>query len=112
MIFLDSTIVNVALPTLQRELGFSRPGLSWVVNAFLLTFGGFLLLAGRAGDLLGRRRVFLAGLGVFTAASLGCALAGTPGALVAGRAVQGLGGAAVSAVGLSLIVTLYAEPTD
>lgn len=112
MVFLDATVVNVALPTIQQHLHFSQTSLSWVVNAYLLTFGGCLLLAGRAGDLFGRRRLFTAGLILFTAASLDCALAGSQATLIAGRAVQGLGAAVVSAVGLSMIVTLFAEPAD
>src|SRR5215203_1632306 len=89
MIVLDGTIVNVALPAIQGSLGFSGAGLSWVVNAYLLTFGGFLLLGGRAGDLFGRRRVFAFGLALFTFASLLCGLAGSQGMLVAARALQG-----------------------
>src|SRR5215203_5256755 len=92
MIVLDGTIVNVALPAIQDSLGFSGAGLSWVVNAYLLTFGGFLLLGGRAGDLFGRRRVFAFGLALFTFASLLCGLAASQGLLVAARALQGVGG--------------------
>ena len=110
MIVLDSTIVAVAVPAIQLDLGFSPAGVAWVVNGYLLGFAGFLLLAGRLGDLLGARRVFLAGLTVFTAASLLCGLAGTSGLLVAGRFVQGVGGALASAVIFSLIVRLYPEP--
>jgi EmrB/QacA subfamily drug resistance transporter len=110
MIVLDSTIVAVAVPAIQLDLGFSPAGVAWVVNGYLIGFAGFLLLAGRLGDLLGARRVFLAGLGVFTAASLLCGLAGTAGLLVAGRFVQGVGGALASAVIFSLIVRLYPEP--
>src|SRR6478609_10531304 len=112
MIVLDSSIVNVALPSIQEDLGFSQSALAWVVNAYLLTFGGFLLLSGRLGDLLGNRRVFLGGVVAFVVASVACGLAPTAGLLVAGRAVQGLGGAAVSAVALSLIVGLFPDPTE
>ena len=112
MIVLDSSIVNVALPSIQADLGFSQSALAWVVNAYLLTFGGFLLLSGRLGDLLGNRRVFLSGVVAFVGASIACGLAPTAGLLVAGRAVQGLGGAAVSAVALSLIVGLFTEPAE
>src|SRR6187551_2861588 len=112
MIVLDSSIVNVALPSIQEDLGFSQSALAWVVNAYLLTFGGFLLLSGRLGDLLGNRKVFLYGVVAFVAASIACGLAPTSGLLVVGRAVQGLGGAAVSAVALSLIVGLFTDPTE
>jgi len=112
MIVLDSSIVNVALPSIQEDLGFSQSALAWVVNAYLLTFGGFLLLSGRLGDLLGNRRVFLGGVVAFTAASVACGLAPSAGLLVVGRAVQGLGGAAVSAVALSLIMGLFSEPAE
>ncbi|AEG91729.1 DHA2 family efflux MFS transporter permease subunit [Ramlibacter tataouinensis] len=112
MIVLDTTIVNVALPSIRADLGFSETGLVWVVNAYMLTFGGFLLLGGRLGDLYGHRRVFLAGIALFTLASLGCGLAQTQGLLVVARAVQGLGGAVVSAVALSLIMNLFTEPAD
>src|SRR5437764_8623256 len=97
MIVLDATIVNVALPSIQHDLGFSQSSLAWVVNAYLIAFGGLLLLAGRLGDLLGHRRVFLAGLGLFTTASLACGLAPTQELLVAARFVQGVGGALTSA---------------
>ena len=110
MIVLDSTIVAVAVPSIQRDLGFSPAGVAWVVNGYLIGFAGFLLLAGRLGDLLGAHRVFLAGLVVFTAASLLCGLADTAALLVAGRFVQGVGGALASAVIFSLIVRLYPEP--
>src|SRR5260221_5282637 len=93
MIVLDTTIVNVALPSIQTDLGFSETSLAWVVNAYLLTFGGFLLLGGRLGDLYGHRRLFLAGITLFTLASLGCGISTAKGELVAARAVQGLGGA-------------------
>lgn len=112
MIVLDQTIVNVALPAIQRDLGFSQSSLAWVVNAYMLTFGGFLLLTGRAADLLGRRAVLVAGLVVFTLASLACGLAGSQAALVVARAVQGIGGAAVQAVSLSLIVILFPQPSE
>ncbi|MDQ3893471.1 MAG: DHA2 family efflux MFS transporter permease subunit [Actinomycetota bacterium] len=112
MIVLDATIVNVALPSIREDLGFSEASLAWVVNAYLLTFGGFLLLGGRAGDLLGRRRVFLLGITLFTLASLACGIATSQAFLVAARAVQGLGGAVVAAVALSLIMTLFTEPGD
>jgi EmrB/QacA subfamily drug resistance transporter len=112
MIVLDGTIVNVALPSIRDDLGFSQESLAWVVNAYLLTFGGFLLLGGRLGDLFGHRRMFLSGIGLFTLASLACGMASSQGALVAARAVQGLGGAIVSAVALSLIMTLFVEPGE
>jgi EmrB/QacA subfamily drug resistance transporter len=112
MIVLDTTIVNVALPSIREDLGFSETSLAWVVNAYLLTFGGFLLLGGRLGDLFGHRRLFLVGIGLFTAASLACGLATSQGFLVAARAAQGLGGAVVSAVALSLIMTLFTEPGE
>ena len=112
MIVLDATIVNVALPSIRGDLGFSEASLAWVVNAYLLTFGGFLLLGGRFGDLFGHRRLFLAGVAVFTGASLACGLSTTQGFLVGARAVQGLGGAVVSAVALSLILTLFQEPAE
>jgi EmrB/QacA subfamily drug resistance transporter len=112
MIVLDTTIVNVALPSIRDDLGFSETSLAWVVNAYLLTFGGFLLLGGRLGDLFGHRRLFLVGISVFTLASLGCGLANTQGLLIAARAVQGLGGAVVSAVALSLIMILFTEPAE
>lgn len=110
MIVLDTTIVNVALPSIRTDLGFSETSLVWVVNAYMLTFGGFLLLGGRLGDLYGHRKLFLAGITLFTLASLACGLAQSQGVLVAARAVQGLGGAVVSAVALSLIMTLFPEP--
>src|SRR4051812_27968498 len=105
MIVLDMTVVNVALPSIRAGLGVSEASLAWVVNAYLLTFGGFLLLGGRLGDLFGHRRLFLAGVASFTLASVGCGLAQSPAMLVVARAVQGLGGAVVSAVALSLIMT-------
>src|SRR5690242_3699312 len=112
MIVLDTTIVNVALPSIRTDLGFSQTSLAWVVNAYLLTYGGFLLLGGRLGDLFGHRRLFLAGISMFTLASAACGLAGSQEVLVAARAVQGLGGAVASAVGLSLMMTLFTEPAD
>jgi EmrB/QacA subfamily drug resistance transporter len=110
MIVLDTTIVNVALPSIRTDLGFSETSLVWVINAYMLTFGGFLLLGGRLGDLYGHRRLFLAGIVLFTLASLACGLAQSQAMLVAARAVQGLGGAVVSAVALSLIMNLFPEP--
>ncbi|HEX9599414.1 MAG TPA: DHA2 family efflux MFS transporter permease subunit [Gaiellaceae bacterium] len=112
MIVLDVTIVNVALPSIRGDLGFSGTSLAWVVNAYLLTYGGFLLLGGRLGDLFGHRRLFLIGLSLFTLASLACGLATTQGFLITARAIQGLGGAVVSAVSLSLIMNLFTEPAD
>ena len=112
MIVLDSTIVNVALPSIQDDLGFSQSSLAWVVNAYLITFGGLLLLAGRLGDLIGRRTIFLTGLGLFTAASLACGLADSETTLVAARFVQGIGGALTSAVILGMIVTMFPEPSE
>jgi EmrB/QacA subfamily drug resistance transporter len=112
MIVLDSTIVNVALPSIREDLGFSQTSLAWVVNAYLLTFGGFLLLGGRLGDLFGHRRLFLIGISLFTLASAACGLATTQGFLVTARAVQGLGGAIASAVSLSLMMTLFTEPRE
>ncbi|HEF5787492.1 disulfide bond formation protein DsbA [Burkholderia multivorans] len=112
MIVLDSTIVNVALPSIGTDLHFTETALVWVVNAYLLTFGGCLLLGGRLGDLYGQRRMFLAGLVVFTLASLACGLAPSQTMLIAARAVQGLGGAVVSAVSLSLIMNLFTEPGE
>ena len=112
MIVLDTTIVNVALPSIRADLRFTETSLVWVVNAYMLTFGGFLLLGGRLGDLYGQRRVFLAGIALFTVASLACGVAPTQFTLVAARAVQGLGGAVVSAVGLSLIMVMFTDPTE
>jgi EmrB/QacA subfamily drug resistance transporter len=110
MIVLDGTIVNIALPSIQRDLGLSQAGLAWVVNSYVLTFGGFLLLGGRAADLIGKRTVLIAGLAVFTAASLACGLASGPWILIGARAVQGIGGAIVQAVALSVILDLFPEP--
>ena len=112
MIVLDTTIVNVALPSIREDLGFSETSLAWVVNAYLLTFGGFLLLGGRLGDLFGHRRLFLLGIALFTAASLACGLATSQAFLIGARAVQGVGGAVVAVVALSLIMTLFTEPAE
>jgi EmrB/QacA subfamily drug resistance transporter len=112
MIVLDTTIVNVALPSIREDLDFSQTSLVWVVNAYMLTFGGFLLLGGRLGDLFGHRRLFLLGLILFTVASVGCGLAPSQGMLIAARAVQGLGGAVVTAVALSLIMGLFTENAE
>jgi EmrB/QacA subfamily drug resistance transporter len=109
MIVLDSTIVNVALPSIRESLHFSESQLAWVVNAYLLTFGGFLLLGGRLGDLFGPRKMFMAGLVLFTVASVLCGLSDSQALLVFARAIQGLGGAVVSAVGLSLTMNLFTE---
>jgi EmrB/QacA subfamily drug resistance transporter len=112
MIVLDATIVNVALPSIRQDLDFSQTSLAWVVNAYLLTYGGFLLLGGRLGDLFGHRRLFLAGITLFTVASLACGLSTSQGMLIAARSVQGLGGAVASAVSLSLMMTLFTEPAE
>jgi len=112
MIVLDVTIVNVALPTIQDDLGFSQSNLAWVVNAYLIAFGGLLLLAGRIGDLIGQRRIFLIGLAIFTASSLFCAVAQTQGMLIAARFIQGVGGALASAVVLGMIVMMFPEPRE
>ena len=109
IVVLDSTVVNVALPSIQADLGFSRESLQWVINAYLLAFGGFLLLGGRAADLLGRRVVLLSGTALFTVASLVCGLSGSAGLLVGARAAQGLGAAIVSPAALSLITSTFAE---
>jgi EmrB/QacA subfamily drug resistance transporter len=112
MIVLDTTIVNVALPSIKTDLKFSDTSLAWVVNAYMLTFGGFLLLGGRLGDLYGHRRLFLIGIALFTLASLACGLSATQGFLLAARAVQGLAGAVVTSVALSLIMDLFTEPAE
>jgi EmrB/QacA subfamily drug resistance transporter len=112
MIVLDATIVNVALPSIQDDLSFSQSNLAWVVNAYLIAFGGLLLLAGRLGDLIGQRRIFLIGLAVFTAASLACALAQSQAMLIGARFVQGVGGALTSAVILGMIVTMFPEQRE
>jgi EmrB/QacA subfamily drug resistance transporter len=112
MVVLDATIVNVTLPTIKRDLGFSEQNLSWIVNAYTLTFGGFLLLGGRAADRLGRRRMFVAGTALFLGASLVCGLSQSEGMLLAARAVQGMGGALVSPAALSIILTTFAEGAE
>ncbi|MFD4874699.1 MFS transporter [Streptomyces sp. NPDC058420] len=112
MTILDGNIVVVALPAIQNDLGFSGPGLAWVVNAYLIPFGGLLLLVGRLGDLVGRKRMFAAGLAVFTAASVLCGVATSQGMLIAARAVQGVGGAMASAVVLGMLVALFPEPRE
>ncbi len=112
MIVLDQTIVNVALPSIQSDLRFSQSGLAWVVNAYLIAFGGLLLAFGRLGDLIGRRRIFLAGLAVFTLASLACGIAESRALLIGARFVQGIGGAMTSAVILGMIVTMFPEPSE
>ena len=112
MVVLDATIVNVTLPTIKRDLGFSEADLSWIVNAYTLTFGGFLLLGGRAADRLGRRRLFVAGITLFSAASLLCGLAQSEGMLLVARGAEGVGGALVSPAALSIILTTFAEGSD
>src|SRR6266853_206417 len=112
LIVVDMTIVNVALPSIQRDLGYSQSGLAWVINAYLIAFGGFLLLAGRLGDLYGRKRVFLVGLGLFTAASLLCGMSFNQTILIVARFIQGIGGAVSSAVILAMIVTLFPRPDE
>src|SRR5258708_33745481 len=110
MIILDQTIVNVALPTIQRDFGFSQSSLAWVVNAYLIPFGGLLLLAGRLGDLLGRKRILISGLVVFTAASLVCGVAGNQQLLCAALFVQGVGAASASALLLGMISPPFPRP--
>jgi EmrB/QacA subfamily drug resistance transporter len=112
MIVLDQTIVNVALPSIQSDLGFSQSNLAWVVNAYLIPFGGLLLLAGRLGDLIGRKRVFLFGLAVFTGASLLCGLSQSEGMLIGARFLQGFGGALTSSVILGMVVTMFPSPAE
>jgi len=112
LIVVDMTIVNVALPSIQKDLGFTQSGLAWVINAYLIAFGGLLLLAGRLGDLFGRKRVFLIGLGIFTAASVLCGLSFNQPMLIAARFIQGIGGAVSSAVILAMIVTLFPKPDE
>jgi len=112
MIVLDATVVNVALPSIQDDLGFSPSSLAWVVNAYMIAFGGLLLLAGRLGDLIGRRSVLLTGLAVFTLASLVCGLAQNELTLVLARFAQGIGGALTSAVILGMIVTMFSDPRE
>ncbi|MDE1762600.1 MAG: MFS transporter, partial [Candidatus Micrarchaeota archaeon] len=105
-------IVNVALPAIKQDLGFSNASLAWVVNAYLLTFGGFLLLGGRLGDIFGRRKLFLSGLALFTLASLACGLSDSQLVLVTARVIQGIGGSIVSAVGLGLMMNMFTEPAE
>src|SRR5256886_10246992 len=112
LIVVDMTLVNVALPSIQRVLGFWQSGLAWVINAYLIAFGGLLLLAGRVGDLVGRKRVFLAGLALFTAASLMCGLSFSQPMLIVARFIQGIGGAGSSAVILAQLVTLFPAPVE
>ena len=112
MIILDTTIVNVALPSIRADLGFDDASLAWVVNAYILTFGGFLLLGGRLGDVFGQRNVFLSGLTLFTGASLLCGLATSQGMLIVARALQGIGGAIMSAVSLALVMTMFQAPAE
>ena len=112
MVVIDTTIVNVALPSIQSSLGFGEAALVWVVNAFMVTYGGFLLLGGRLGDLYGQRRLFILGTALFTLASLACGLSGTQAVLIGARAVQGLGGAVVSAIALSLIMNLFSDDAE
>ncbi|WUD86049.1 MFS transporter [Streptomyces sp. NBC_00503] len=112
MTVLDGSIVTVAMPAIQKDLGFTPAGLSWVVNAYLIAFGSLLLLAGRLGDLIGRKRMFLAGTGVFTGASLLAGFAGSPEVLIAARFLQGLGSAMAAAVSLGILITLFTEPRE
>jgi EmrB/QacA subfamily drug resistance transporter len=112
MIVLDTTIVNVALPSIRTDVGFSEASLAWVVNAYMLFFGGFLLLGGRLGDLYGHRKLFVAGIGIFTVASFAAGISSSQPILIAARAAQGLGGAVVSAAGLSLMMALFTEPAE
>src|SRR5690606_4340684 len=112
LVVLDATVTNVALPYIQRDLDFSSANLQWVVNAYALTFGGFLMLGGRAADLLGRRAVFMTGIGLFAAASLTAGLAQSEAMLIGARAVQGLGAAIVSPAALSIVTTTFAEGTE
>src|SRR6266498_153638 len=112
MIVLDVTVVNVALPSIQNDLGFSQSSLAWVVNAYLITFGGLLLLAGRFGDILGRKNIFMAGLTLFTLAYLFCGIAQSQEMLVIGRFIEGIGGAMTSAVILGMIVVMFPEPRE
>src|SRR5260370_24569467 len=112
MIVLDGTIVNVALPSIQSDLGFSEADLAWVVNAYLLTFGGFMLLAGRLADLIGRRTVLMVGIGLFTLASLACGLANSQAVIVIARGIQGIGGSIVASVSLSIVLVLFPQPQE
>jgi MFS family permease len=110
LIVVDMTIVNVALPSIQRDLGISQSGMAWVINAYLVAFAGFMLLASRLGDLFGRKRVYLAGLAIFVSASVLCGLSFNQPMLIAARFVQGIGGAVSSAVILAMIVTMFPRP--
>jgi MFS family permease len=112
MVILDSAIVVVALPSIDADLGFSASGLQWVLSAYLLSFGGLLLLGGRAADLLGRRRVFMVGTGLFALASLGCGLAGSDTALIAARVVQGVAAAVMTPTALSILTTTFEEGAE
>ena len=112
MVILDVSIVNVALPSIERKLHFSQSDLQWILSAYALTFGGFLLLGGRVADLLGRRRVFMVGVALFTLASLACGLSNSEGTLIAARAVQGLGAAILSPAALSIISTTFQEGSE
>ena len=112
MVILDANIVAVALPSIDADLGFSEQGLQWVLSAYLLSFGGLLLLGGRAADLLGRRRLFMVGLALFTAASLLCGLAWSPGALIGARAFQGIGAAIMTPTALSIVSTTFPEGAE
>src|SRR3954453_7748444 len=112
MVILDATIVNVALPTIKVDVGFSEQSLSWVLNAYTLIFGGFLLLGGRAADRLGRRRLFVAGIALFSGASLICGLSQSEGMLLVARGLQGLGGAMFSPAALSIVLTTFAEGSE
>src|SRR5258707_3739213 len=112
MIVLDTTIVNVALPSIREDLAFTEPSLVWVVTAYMLTYGGFLLRGGRLGDLYGQRRLFLLGIALFTFASVVCGVSNSQGLLIAARAVQGLGGAVVSSIALSLMMNIFTEPGE
>src|SRR5215510_10176781 len=112
MVILDASIVIVALPSIEADLAFSASGLQWVISAYALTFGGLLLLGGRSADLLGRRRVFMAGIAFFTAASLLCGLAWSPAALITARAIQGVGAAVMTPTALSILITIFEEGPD
>src|SRR3954453_144907 len=112
MIVLDATVVNVSLPSIQKDLGFTQSSLAWVVNAYLIAFGGLLLLAGRFGDILGRKNVFMAGIALFTVASFVCGASQSQEMLVVARFVQGIGGAMTSAVILGMIIVMFPEPRD
>src|SRR6267378_5351681 len=112
MIVLDTTIVNVSLPSFLEALAFTETSLVWVVNAYMVTYGGFLLLGGRLGDLFGQRRLFLLGITLFSLASLACGMANSQPLLIGARAIQGLGGAVVTAVALSLIMSIFSEPGE